>query len=101
MAIAKFHGGWSLSAAGDTAVDAGGYDIQVETVVIVKATAGTVTLKDGAGTVCLLTGSLADLSTTVIPMGGLVSSGLEYDAVSAGTAVVYVYGNSAGRVGSR
>lgn len=101
MAVARFHGGWSLSAAGDTATDASGNDIRVESVIIVKATAGTVTLKDGAGTVCLLTGALADTSTTAINLGGMVTSGLEYDAVSAGTAVVYVYGNSAGRVGAR
>lgn len=92
MAVTRFEGGWSLTAAGDTASVGGNINFRLYTVVIVKGTNGTVTLKDGKGNVMLLTSTLNDATHTQFTFGGIGVSGVEYDAVSAGTAVVYVYG---------
>jgi hypothetical protein len=100
MAVTKHEAGWTLTAAADVASDAGGHPIRVNGVIIVKATAGTVTLKDGDGAVVLLTHSLADLSMTQIGLYGRIFSSFEYDAVSAGTAIVYVFGEATGLVGT-
>jgi hypothetical protein len=92
MAVTSSKGSWIMTAAADVALAASGTSIKVNSVIIVKATAGTVTLKDDAGNVLLTTHSLADLSMTQIPMYGIELMGIEYDAVSAGTAVVTVIG---------
>lgn len=91
MAVTPFEGGWALAAAADVALDLGGRKIKVDRVVIVKQTAGTVTLKDGNGAIVLLTGVLADTLGHPFELG-ITCTSLEYDAVSAGSAIVYVYG---------
>ena len=94
MAVTRVDCGWTLTAAGDIAAGTvAGERIRVLSVVIVKATAGTVTFKDGRAVTILLTGALADTSTTQIDFGGIELTGLEYDAVSAGTATVLVIGD--------
>jgi len=92
MAVTKFEGGWKLTAVGDTCTTSSGDAFRLCKIIIQKATAGTVTFKDADGVVFLLTNSLGDASETQYEFRGVVvSSGFEYDAVSAGTAVVWVY----------
>lgn len=78
-----------MDAAGDAVTGR----LSIAKIIVVKATAGTVTFKDSTGTVILLTGALADTSMTQIDFPPWISDGFEYDAVSAGTAIVYVYLN--------
>jgi len=92
MAATRFQGGWQLAVTEIASDLIDGGDILVNKVIIVKATAGTVTLQDGGAVTLLLTASLADASMTQIDFGGIRVSGLKYSATSAGTAVVYVYG---------
>ena len=83
------------------ATDAGGYSIKVNVVTIVKTTTGTVVLKDDTGAVLFTTGSLSDGSMTHFPMYGIEMMGLEYDAVSAGSAVVTVLGRGGSKLAIR
>jgi hypothetical protein len=92
MAVTTFSGGASLASVGDSISPAkteGG--IRIGRVFIEKATAGTVTLKDGSGTVFHITESIGDGAVLRLDFGGWLTNGFEYDAVSAGTAVVRVF----------
>jgi hypothetical protein len=93
MAVTKFEGGWSLALAGDTATSAGGHNISVDRVLVTKTTNGTVTFRDGDATLLFTTGTLNNGTTTEFDFGGAEMSGFEYDAVSAGSAVVTVFGS--------
>jgi hypothetical protein len=97
MAVTKFEGGFLLAAAGDTASPnwEGGTTrnstIKIDQIVITKTTAGTVTFKDGNGVVVWVTHSLGNGSVSIFNFGGVEMSGLELDAVSAGSATVAVF----------
>jgi len=92
MAVTAFSNGFSMTAAADTLPTGTHRIIKIH---IVKQTNGTVQLKDSAGVVTLLTGVLSDtLGYDFDFASPWVADGLEYDAVSAGTAIVYVYTQS-------
>lgn len=91
MAVVDFSGGQTLASVGDTASAVVG-EIVVTKIIIVKTDAGTVSFKDGAGVAFLTTSSLGDGSMTQLDFGaGFRTTGVEYDAVGAGSAVITVF----------
>ncbi len=99
MAVTIFENAFELVAAGDTALPRTGYaGIEISAIHIIKTTAGDVTLKDGAGNAILYT--LADNENFIMHFpGGWIVSGLEFDAISGGSAVVIVFATDAATLG--
>jgi len=89
MAVTMFRGGTGakLTAVGDKING----NLKITKVDILKTTSDTVTFKDGAGNVILLTGALTADVITTIQFNGWETQGFEYDAVGSGSAIVYVY----------
>lgn len=92
MAVTASTNSGQMTAAGDLYIHSSGKPIRVVKIIIVKQTAGTVTLKDASDTVVMVpqvgNGNMAQFE---FGGDGWLVNGIEYDAVSAGSAVVYVF----------
>lgn len=96
MAVTRFDGCIELTAANDVASPRTGYaGIVINALHIIKSTAGDVTIRDSQDNDILYT--LADNENFILtfPNGGWKVGSLEYQAVSAGTAVIVIFGTDA------
>src|SRR5262245_35470836 len=86
MAVTRLATGYVMTAVGDRVTE----KISILMVAIEKITTGTVTFRDGAGNTIHVTESITGGAVLRIPWEGWATDGFEYDATSAGSAIVRI-----------
>jgi hypothetical protein len=103
VASAAFNGGYTMTQPGDVVpADVHGTtvgDIIVKKIIIEKTTNGFVVLKDGSGVNIHVTETITGGQRKEMDFKNWRTNGVEYDAVSAGSAIVRVFVGKGGRYG--